>query len=157
DVDLVVAAVGERDPALPSAGGLLEAQLEHRLLVTPAPREALEAAGPPAASPASRQPVEALCATAAAEQPFDQIGEVAVAELDAHVIAVEAAATSATAAEVLLEARGAADVFAGLPVRSQPVVLLALLRVAEDLVGLGDLLEAVLGARVLVDVGVVLA
>src|SRR6185369_7845620 len=63
DVDFVVAAVGERDLALAAAGGFLEAQLEHRLLVTPAPREALEAAG----------------AAAAAEQPFEQIGEVAVA------------------------------------------------------------------------------
>src|SRR5262249_13143654 len=41
------------------------------------------------------------------------------------------------------------------PVRAQVVVALALVRVGEHLVGLGDLLEAV--GRALVDVGVVLA
>ena len=46
----------------------------------------------------------------------------------------------------------------GLPVRAELVVRLALLGVREDLVGLADLLEALLGAGVaLVDVGMVLA
>ena len=49
------------------------------------------------------------------------------------------------------------DVLACAPVRPKPVVLRALLGVAQHLVGLGDLAEARRGVRVVADVGVVLA
>ena len=51
----------------------------------------------------------------------------------------------------------AGHVLARPPVRAEAVVARALLGVAQDLVGLGDLLEAVLGAGLLVDVRVIFA
>src|SRR3954465_12943682 len=109
-------------------------------------------APPKAALEAARSPAAGAPAGPAAEQPLEEVaevvaGEVAPAEVHAHVVeAFEA-----------IEARRPRDILPRLPVGSEPVVALALLGVAKHLVGLGDLLEAVLGALILVDVGVVLA
>jgi hypothetical protein len=56
-----------------------------------------------------------------------------------------------------LPARRRAEFLPGLPVRAQPVIGRALFRVAQHLVGFGNLLEARLGVLFLADVGVVFA
>src|SRR6185503_19888822 len=95
----------------------LERDLEHRLGVAPAAREA---------------------ATAASEEAAEEVvGVPAAAELELHAVATEALEP--------LEVPG----------RRTAVVARALVRVAQHLVGLRDLLEAVLGVGLLVDVGVV--
>src|SRR3954452_13177941 len=156
DVDLEVAPVAEREAPPPAARGLLERELELGLPVAAAHREAVEAA---AAAPAAP--------SAAAEQALEEVVDVALAELDADVVEVAAPAEALepTAARPAAAAAGPAagaspgtlGLLRGAPVRAEAVVLGALLGVAEDLVGLGDLLEAVLGARLLVDIRVVLA
>src|SRR6185503_14742719 len=67
------------------------------------------------------------------------------------------ATAKAAPAEVRLPARRWREILAGLPVRAELVVGLALLRVGQDLVGLVGLLEPVLGALRLVLVRMVLA
>ncbi len=47
------------------------------------------------------------------------------------------------------------EIAAGLPIGTELVVCLALLRVLEDLVGLFHLLEARLGVRLLADIGMI--
>src|SRR5690606_6103842 len=64
-------------------------------------------------------------------------------------------AAAAAAAGGLPSGRGAA-VLPGLPVGAELVVAAAGLRVFQDGVGLADLLEALLGAGLFIDVGVVL-
>src|SRR3954452_22544675 len=149
DVDLEVAPVAEREAPPPAARGLLERELELGLPVAAAHREAVEAA---AAAPAAP--------SAAAEQALEEVVDVALAELDADVVEVAAPAAAlapAAARPAAGASPGALGLLRGAPVRAEAVVLGALLGVAEDLVGLGDLLEAVLGARLLVDIRVVLA
>ena len=138
DVDLVVATVAKRD--LPSAtpGSLLERQLELRLLIRAPGREAIETGGSPPSATSTKEALEEVAEPGA------------VAELDANV------AKPALLCEIP-KASGAGDVLPRLPIGPQAVVALPLLGVAQHLVGLGVLLEAVLGTRVLVDVRVVLA
>src|SRR4051794_24245324 len=150
DVDLEVAPVAEREAPPPAARGLLERELELGLLVAAAHREPVEAAAAPAAAAPS----------AAAEQALEEVVDVAVAELDADVVEAAApveALVPAAARRTAGGSPGALRLLRGAPVLAEAVVLGALLGVAEDVVGLGDLLEAVLGARLLVDVRVVLA
>ena len=138
DVDLDRAPVAQRQPPLASPGGFLEPQIEHRLVVAAAHREALEAR--PSGWPART-----------AEDALEEVAEVAAAELDAHI------AKPVSGVEPLTEAGGTRNVLSGPPVGAEAVVSLSLLGVAQHLVGLGDLLEAVLGAGLLVDVRVVAA
>src|SRR6185503_13708576 len=91
-----------------------------------------------------------------AEQLLEQIGEVAAADVPKVHADVAVTPAAAAPADVLLEPRGAGHVVAGPPVAAQPVVLRSLVRIAQHLVGLRDLLEAILGRGVLVDVGMVL-
>src|SRR5689334_20717067 len=72
-VDLDRAPVAERQPPLAAAGGLLEPQIEHRLVVATPHREALEARSAGAAAPP-------------AEDALEEVAEVTRSELDAHVV-----------------------------------------------------------------------
>src|SRR4051794_5711743 len=150
DVDFEVAPVVEGEAPPPAARRLLERELQLDLLVAAAHRECVEAARAPAAAAPSP----------AAEQAVEEVVDVALAELDADVVEVAAPAEAlepAAARPAAGASPGALGLLRGAPVRAEAVVLGALLGVAEDLVGLGDLLEAVLGARLLVDIRVVLA
>jgi hypothetical protein len=66
-------------------------------------------------------------------------------------------AETAREARCFLPARRGTELVALLPVFAEPVVLRALLRIAQDVVGLSDFLEAGLGVGLLAHVGVVLA
>ena len=105
---------------------------------------------PPRIEKPSRSPSAPAVLPPPAEEALEEVAEVAAAELDAHVLECRCQYSNP-----LAEPGGAGDVLAGPPVRAEPVVALALLGVAQDLVGLRDLLEAILGARLLVDVRVV--
>ena len=108
------------------------------------------AAGRPGAPPG--RPGPAVGRRVATEEDVEEVREVAVGggpELVADVVA--AAEALATEAGVRVPAAGRARLTGpadGLPVRAELVVLLALGRIAEDLVGLVDLLELVLGGGV---------
>src|SRR4029079_1095380 len=81
-------------------------------------------------------------------------GEAAEVELHSTSRAAGTANTGAAGAEDLLPTgRRLAAAFGLLPGLAELVVLLALVGVLQDLVGLGDLLEAVLGPRLFRDVG----
>jgi hypothetical protein len=89
---------------------------------------------------AAETAARAACST---EQRLEQVAEVAVAELDAHVAVVPPGRAAAEAAE-----SSARRPLAGLSPRGpEAVVLVALVRIAQDVVGLRDVLEALLGAR----------
>ena len=76
DVDLEVAPIPERQPLLAAGGGFLERELERRLLVGAAKREAVGAGAPTATAGAS---------ALTAEEALEEVAEVATAEVDAHV------------------------------------------------------------------------
>src|SRR4051794_21825338 len=136
DPDLDLAAAAERQ-APPAAGRrLLERELELGATVPAALREP---------SAAGRAP-------ATAEHALEEVAEDVVSEA-----AAEAGEAAAEAAAGALEPTRAGHVLAGSPVRAEPIVALALLRLAQHFVGLGDLLEAILRSRLLVHVRVVLA
>jgi hypothetical protein len=146
DGHLERAAVRELEPAASAPEGLLEGELELGLEVGTA-----SAFAEPAA--------EARSAGAAAEHLLEEVGDprevrevAAVAEAEPNLL--EAAAVGAAEAS---ESRCARAVVTRLPVGAEPVVAPPLLGVAQHVVGLGDLLEALLGSRLLVHVGVVLA
>ena len=120
---------GDRDGHLRALDGLLERQRDRRLQVAAALGHGLRAHA--AAAPAAR----------GVEDPGQDVRE------GAEVGPGGAAAGGSAAAERPGPAEDAAAA----------VVALALLRIAEHVVGLGDLLEALLGAGVLVRVRVVLA
>ena len=135
DGDLVVAPVAERDPAPAAGRRLLERELDDRLPVAAAATEAaLEAAGAPAASerprvrPPNRPSKKSLKSSPPKSPPPKSTRTLPKPSKPSKPDAPE---TSWPAFQ-----------FA-----SEPVVALALLGVAQHLVGLGDLLEAVLGAR----------
>src|SRR4029079_13250737 len=119
DVDLVVAPVGERDLTPAPVGRLLEREVDDPLEVAAAHLESVE----PAAGPRPGATEEAL-------EEVAEVAHIAAAKLEVPPLAV--AQTLQTHAP-----RRAADVVARLPVGAEPVVALALLGVAQDLVGLG--------------------
>ncbi len=88
---------------------------------------------------------------AAAEQSLEELGESPVAELDANAVA------EALLLEEVLEVARARGLFGVAPLRAETVVALALLGIREHLVGLAQLLEAVLRVPLAIEIGVVLA
>src|SRR4029077_4349398 len=139
--------IGDRDLPWTPLDRLLDPQGDRRLRVAaglgdvPEPSrsaEARRAASPPAPR------------TVGAEKHLEKVAEPRAAGA-LEIPEVEAAAPLA---EPLIARRRAAR---PVPVGTELVVLPALVRILQDLVGLADLLELDLGLRVLVDVGMELA
>src|SRR6185295_2749513 len=146
---LTAARIGERDLPGAALNRLFQRDLERRLGVAAGlgPEPWLSPEAPAAAPPAP--------GTTGPEEHLEEVAE------PPATAAAEAAEIEAAVAEVELGALPARRRRSGLarvlPRRAELVVLLALLRILQDLVGLADLLELELGLGVLVHVRVVLA
>src|SRR5690606_12629214 len=113
--------------------GLLERQCDRRLIVLAPGRERERAAAAGAEAGLTEQALEEIAEGAGA-------GRTGAAEM-----------------KMLLPVRRRPELLTSLPIRAERVVRGPLLGVAQDLVGLADLLEALLGVRLLADVRVILA
>ena len=143
--------VQELDRSRTALGQVLEAERQRDLVVAaatgPAPVSRAAAAGEPLRAGAAEEHVEEGAET----------GGTGRAAAAAEAAAEAASVTAEVEAEVLPSGRGSAFGLNSLPGGAVLVVLAALLLVLEHLVRLADVLEAALGARVLVHVRVELA
>src|SRR5204863_7608763 len=92
----------------------------------------------------------AEAAKSAPEERFEEIAEI----VGRWAGGLPPASETAEAAAHAFPARRRREVLAVAPVRSKQIVFLALLRIAQDFIGLAQLFELVLGIRGFVDIGV---
>src|SRR6185312_1009956 len=152
--------IREGDLLLAALHGFLDGEGERRLGVAAALRTALiaEAAEPPGA--ARRRSPPRAAGSATAKQHVEERAEplaTAHASHAAEIVEIESAATVAVVNIPTRRNAAAARLPGPVPGRAILVVLLALVRVLENLVGLADLLELDLGLGVLVHVRMELA